>query len=463
MIVGGYELDAYDLAHRLHCEGYQVAVASSPVFGDSTRKNEAFDVFRTLQCTDHSPEILRNADLLQLGLFINLHNVAAMEALVTDWAPDVIVCFNLNGLGPFGLLHLFHSLGHHPIWRIGDTLAAAKQCRSEIARFAKVFGTAEVFKNINFTAPASRVLDELSQDVGLTMGPIHLWPGSFRRRQPVDTPWRASSEELRLIFASRIESHKGTDLLLEAAHRVRSRGVTNFHIDVFGAGRVAQFQQNIYARNLEEVVSYQGVLPKSKMLDRFHDYDALLFPTWEREPFGSVVVEAAVAGCIPILTATIGVGEWMADGVDCIKIRRDPQNLADAVVDLAHQEPVRRNAFRARVKRNARAMFESDQGFAKMTELFEAVAKGRSEPATAHDRILTSLAMLAHIWRRHTSQLDERDVKMDSLVQIDSLKADVRELHAFINALVGSMSWKVTTPLRVLERVGSRFRKIIGA
>ena len=74
--------------------------------------------------------------------------------------------------------------------------------------------------------------------------------------------------------------------MLEAANKVRARGTTNFHIDVFGAGRVAQFQQQIYARNLENIVSYQGVLPKSKMLDRFGDYDALLFPTWERKPSG---------------------------------------------------------------------------------------------------------------------------------------------------------------------------------
>ena len=98
----------------------------------------------------------------------------------------MIVCFNLNGLGTFGLLHLFHSLGHHPIWRLGDTLAAAKQCRSEITRFANL-AQGDVFQNIDFVANSSRVLDELSRDLGLTMSRVNLFPGSsLPENQPVE-------------------------------------------------------------------------------------------------------------------------------------------------------------------------------------------------------------------------------------------------------------------------------------
>jgi len=55
MTIGGYELVARDLARRLHSEGHRVAVASSPLFGDSTSQQEDFEVFRILQCIDHSP------------------------------------------------------------------------------------------------------------------------------------------------------------------------------------------------------------------------------------------------------------------------------------------------------------------------------------------------------------------------------------------------------------------------
>src|SRR5689334_14150803 len=79
MTVGGYELVARDLARRLHCDSHRVAVVSSPLFGDSTSPHEAFEIFRVLQCIDHSPEIFRKEDVIQLGLFINLDNVRAMK------------------------------------------------------------------------------------------------------------------------------------------------------------------------------------------------------------------------------------------------------------------------------------------------------------------------------------------------------------------------------------------------
>jgi glycosyltransferase involved in cell wall biosynthesis len=141
------------------------------------------------------------------------------------------------------------------------------------------------------------------------------------------------------------------------------------------------------------------MLPKPEMLSRLGDYDALLLPTWEREPFGSVAVEAAAAGCIPVLTAGIGAAEWMVDGLDCIKIRRDPEHLAAAIIDLARMEPAERTAFRQRVKRNARLTFDFERWFGKVTDLLEAAAANRSKSRDPPARILMSLALLTHIWR----------------------------------------------------------------
>jgi glycosyltransferase involved in cell wall biosynthesis len=187
--------------------------------------------------------------------------------------------------------------------------------------------------------------------------------------------------------------------VLDAAALVQNRGGIDFQIDVFGAGRVSQFMQQAYVQNLETIVQYRGMLPKSEMLKRYRDYDALLFPTEEREPFGCVAAEAAAGGCIPILTADIGAAEWMVDGLDCVKIRRDPMDLAAAIVDLARQEPAQRAAFRERVKRNARITFDFERWFGKMIALLEVAAAGHSLVSTLPEKGALSLGLLAHIWR----------------------------------------------------------------
>jgi glycogen synthase len=398
-ILGGYELLAYDLSRRLASEGHQVTVASSRSFNGGTNGSEPFEVFRILQCVDLSLRIVNHEDALRLGLFVNLDNIMAMDALVKELAPDVIICFNLAGLGAFGLLHLFHSIGHRTVWYIADTLAGARQSVAEIARFARIFGTGDVFENIIFVAASSRVAAELTMDVGLPIDIKALIPCWFLRSPGPELGCCTSSDSLRLVFASRIDAHKGVEVLLDAAALVQDRGDIDFQIDVFGAGLVAQFMQRAYARNLESIVQYRGMLPKSEMLERYRDYDALAFPTWEREPFGGVAAEAAAAGCIPILTANIGAAEWLVGGLDCIKIRRDAEDLAAAIIDLALLDPSQRMVLRERVKRNARLMFDFERWFAKLSGLLEVAAAGRSQTSAPQMTTLLSLGLLTHIWR----------------------------------------------------------------
>ena len=79
---------------------------------------------------------------------------------------------------------------------------------------------------------------------------------------------------------------------------------------MFGEGETASSLQQIAAYSLGEHMRYCGRLPKEEVTRRFADYDALLFPTWEREAFGFVVSEAAAAGCIPVMT-----GGWRSEMV----------------------------------------------------------------------------------------------------------------------------------------------------
>jgi hypothetical protein len=168
-IVRGYELRARDFARHLSRAGHRVVVASSAIFAAQPQNTEPFEIFRTFECVDFLPQVRSAEDRLHLGLFVNLDNLVALAALIGTVKPDAVFCFNLSGLGAFGMLHLLHALGHQPLWFVGDTLMAAKSRSAAIARFAAVLGTRAIVQKIFVVAEASAAPRELACDVGMPL------------------------------------------------------------------------------------------------------------------------------------------------------------------------------------------------------------------------------------------------------------------------------------------------------
>jgi glycosyltransferase involved in cell wall biosynthesis len=87
----------------------------------------------------------------------------------------------------------------------------------------------------------------------------------------------------------------------------------------------------------------------------YGEYDLFAFPTWEREPFAFAPLEAANNGCVPVMSQVCGNSEWFVHGVDCLKVRKSPEALADVFQDVLDGEidlePIGRRA-RAVVRRD---------------------------------------------------------------------------------------------------------------
>src|SRR5262249_51225240 len=127
---------------------------------------------------------------------------------------------------------------------------------------------------------------------------------------------------------------KGTDLIIEAARRLRQTGRTNFVIDLYGKVMDDTYPSLVRHHDLGEYVRLQGLRGQRELAERSRDYDVFAFPTWEREPFGFAPLEAAAAGCVPVLTNNCGIGEWLVHAVHCWKIERHAAALADALADI---------------------------------------------------------------------------------------------------------------------------------
>jgi len=140
-------------------------------------------------------------------------------------------------------------------------------------------------------------------------------------------PWDGGA--LRVAYAGQVATHKGVDLLVRAVAALGRPGA----MAVTCYGEVVDRTIPVLARVLGVAadVSFRGTLSQDDLGRALATEHVLAFPTWDREPFGLVPIEAAHHGCLPILTGGAGVAEYLVHGVHCLKIERTAASLADAL------------------------------------------------------------------------------------------------------------------------------------
>jgi glycosyltransferase involved in cell wall biosynthesis len=142
----------------------------------------------------------------------------------------------------------------------------------------------------------------------------------------------------RLVFAGRMESLKGGQVLLEALPAIASALARPVVATFAGDGR-ARLE---WARRADEIVRNQpqlrieftGWMDSAALDSLFDSSDLLVLPSLWPEPFGLVGSEAGIRGLPTAAFATGGIPEWLSDGVNGTLARgpSSARSLADAVV-----------------------------------------------------------------------------------------------------------------------------------
>ena len=394
--IGGYELAAQDVATMLAARGHSVSVLSSGALDGHPDPATPYTLLRTLECLVAQVEVIAPEDTFHRGFGLNLRNLAALAEAVASSQAEVILCFNIAGLGPLGLLKLFATAGPPAVLMLMDNPFVFGERDPALAqRLRDLLGLPAGLPGVTALSCSESLTREISAITGkmLALPVIPAWTTTTA------PPPRAHDGPARFVFASRIAPHKGMMLVVEAAALLQARGETAFTVDVWGAGSPAEMMQTAHAAGVGPLFRYRGMTTKQAMVGHFTAYDALLFPSWEREPSGFVPIEAAVAGCIPIITGTIGSAEFLLDGLHCLKIRRTAEDLAAAMLQVARMPAPDRLALRTRVRRHARRMFDAERWFDVFEAvLHKAISQDRRTVVPVADAVL-ALTALAHIWR----------------------------------------------------------------
>lgn len=417
-VLGGYELSCARIAEGLRARGHEVRVLTTPTFLPTTdaAADHGVDVHRTLSLRTYFPLPATGGEIAQLmhhessvGRF---ENTRILLDELRDFRPDHVVAFNLVGLGGIALLDLLGTVDAPWTLNLGDRVP--NQLVDGIPReVLAVYGAEKPdwFASGNIVALTESLVESIEAG-GLRLGEVETMARGVQTDGPVVERSYRRDGVTRFVFAGSISEHKGVGIILDAAAQVAETS-REFTIDLFGstpsavpdAGADSDPELDVWRQRaadagLADLVTFHGPVPQSSVVAANRASDAFLFPTWSGEPFGVAPVEAAAVGCVPILTQTSGVAEYLVDGNDCLKITRSVASLVDVMRRVVLGD-VDLETIGMRGQRHTRA----ELGFDHSLDLIEANLS-RVARAGWHARTLDDPAVEAGIMTKDRTAMD---------------------------------------------------------
>jgi len=338
--VGGYELGCANIVDALMARGHDVRVLTA---APRQPVDSPPHVLRRLRLTDewnpngmsHHPLGYRldEADSRLVSAF----NVHALTTVIDEFQPDAVFICAVTGLGGFGIMACLQFLNIPWVWQLGDCIPRIL-CSTRRETFPTL--AQEFTRRIRGTyVVVSEQLKRETEECGLRLGDrVEMLPYWITGPRPPARTDFYSGGHLRIMSAGQVSYFKGSDILIEAAALLREAGHTDFSVHLYGNLFDPSLRELIRQRNLTEHVVLMGVVPQRELLELYRNYDVFAFPTWEREPFGLVPLEAVARGCVPILTRQCGVAEWLVHGLHCLKADRTPEAFARGFAEVIERK-----------------------------------------------------------------------------------------------------------------------------
>ena len=373
--IGGYELGAFDIARALAKEGNIVHVISSDYFNDPILDVDNLTIDRSFVCCSicHSPTD-------QSRSFVDLsyqHNIRVISSCIKWFKPELVLSFNLDGCGVLEIIQFIDKIKiPHIVYLMDNIFRSFRDENFDIDRF----GRFELSSQTCFISMSKRLVREIEATICHRILNLKILPGWVESKFLRDKPLIVDRNYTNFVFSSRIAKHKGIDVVLDSASKLVKTGFDNFHIDIYGNGEIAELLYKINQNGLQRTIEFKGVLDKEAMIPALSQYDALLFPTWDREPFGFIAAEAAASGALPIITAGTGASEYFLHGVDSIKISRNSDDLSSAMLYVMLLPSCQRMQLRQNAINTAKRFFNFDTIFEKLKSIiFDHTKKTRRD------------------------------------------------------------------------------------
>jgi glycosyltransferase involved in cell wall biosynthesis/predicted metal-dependent phosphoesterase TrpH len=216
--------------------------------------------------------------------------------------------------------------------------AGLRSGRQQVAQ-AMAGAVATFYHACDVVLSPSAASDEALAQIGMPAERVLRWDRGVdtSRFDPGLRTRRPDDETIRVLYAGRITSEKGVDLLAEA-FMAAAKQDPRLRLCLAGGGP----EQERLAALLGSRASFLGWLTGQDLAQAYADADVFLFPS-ATDTFGQVILEAQASGLPVIAVAAGGPLSLIEDGVSGLLRPAEPRALAQALLELA-ASPLRREA-----------------------------------------------------------------------------------------------------------------------
>lgn len=293
--VGGIETLVQTLAHEFVREGHEVKVVAQTT-GLSADDDEQFPY-----------EVIRRpraARLLGLARWCEIY-----------FQPNV----SLRGLWPLAFTRRRAWVAAHNNWytRADGTLGWQDRLKHFLARYATGISVSPAVAAHVSGAPSVVIPNAYREDV------FRLMPHVERDRE--------------LVFAGRLVSDKGADLLLDALAQLKTRGLAPRLTIVGGGPEEEALRRQVEELGLAGQVSFTGIKRSVELAQLLNAHRVMVVPSRWNEPFGIVALEAVACGCVVVGSS----GGGLPDAIGPCGMtfpNNDAEALAHALEELLTSE-----------------------------------------------------------------------------------------------------------------------------
>ncbi len=395
--LGGYELACRDAVTRWRARGHDVTVLTSDVTFPHAKLIGADDAIRQLRLYWRDGLIV--SPPVRERLEIERSNLGVLRAVLDDVRPDVASVWHMGALS-LGLLTEISRRALPMVLVIGDqwlVYGAEVDAWTNMFRRRRMRWARDAARRLTGTHTtvelgedsagcfASEWLREVSEERSALGLPAHRVTVYGGIDHDAFTPGPRHDFSFRLICVGRVEERKGVHVAIEAMAHLPDIAT----LDVVGSwddeAYVTRLRARADALGVGARITWHGQVSRTALPGAYRAADVFVFPVVWEEPFGMVPLEAMASGTAVVGTGTGGSGEFLIDGVNCLRVPPgDDRAIAAAVRRLADDD-LRSRLVRAGI---ATAAYFDDEVYSRELEAWHVAAVDRFASGTPAPRVL---------------------------------------------------------------------------